>query len=137
MDRIQKFLNNNNVGNREEFMNILKSFDDENFEGGIQSALEERDIAAMKATYSRLANLSSSVYDAIKQLWAITKDLNYEEIRSNYGAALDYKDRLVMMLKLASHLVHILHLKKSKFKIQFMMLKVKKVKNYLLKNLVN
>ena len=103
MDRIQKFLNNNNVGNREEFMNILKSFDDESFEGGIQSALEERDIAAMKATYSRLANLSSSVYDAIKQLWAITKDLNYEEIRSNYGAALDYKDRLVMMLKLASH----------------------------------
>lgn len=103
MDRIQKFLNNNNVGNREEFMNILKSFDDESFEGGIQSALEERDIAAMKATYSRLANLSSSVYDAIKQLWAIIKDLNYEEIRSNYGAALDYKDRLVMMLKLASH----------------------------------
>ena len=103
MDRIQKFLNNNNVGNRDEFVNILKSFDDESFEGGIQTALEERDIAAIKATYSRLANLSSTVYDAIKQLWAITKDLKYEDIRDNYGAALDYKDRLAMIIKLASH----------------------------------
>lgn len=80
-----------------EYLKVLRWW---KFEGGIQSALEERDIAAMKATYSRLANLSSSVYDAIKQLWAITKDLNYEEIRSNYGAALDYKDRLIMMLNL-------------------------------------
>lgn len=103
MDRIQKFLNNNNVANRDEFVNILKSFDDESFEGGIQTALEERDIAAIKATYSRLANLSNTVYDAIKQLWAITKDLKYEDIRDNYGAALDYKDRLAMIIKLASH----------------------------------
>lgn len=103
MGRIQKFLTNNNISNRDEFINILKSFDEETFEGGIQNALAERDIEAIKATYSRLANLSSNIYDSIKQLWTITKDINYGDIRDNYGAALDYKDRLVMIVKLVSH----------------------------------
>lgn len=102
MNRIQKFLNTNNVGNRDEFTAIIKSFDEENFEGGIINALEQRDIDAIKATYKRLVNLANSVYDAIKQLWSITSAVDYANIRSNYGAALDYKDRLNIILKLGS-----------------------------------
>lgn len=102
MHRIQKFLNTNNVGNRDQFIAIIKSFDEENFEGGIVNALEQRDIDAMKATYKRLAELANTVYDAIKQLYTISKSIDYANIRSNYGAALDYKDRLYTILRLAS-----------------------------------
>lgn len=103
MNRMETYLNRRNAGNRDTFTNILRSFDEESFDGGIQAALAERDIDAIKATYKRLTNLSSAIYDTINQLWAITKGLNYAEIRDNYGAALDYKDRLVMITELATH----------------------------------
>lgn len=104
LDKMARFMNTNHISSRDKLKALIKSFNEAEFEGGITEAIKEYDIDATKFAFDKMSEYVYIIQDIIKEGASIIKAIQYKNIRSDYGASMDYKNKILNLLNIIESL---------------------------------
>lgn len=100
LSQINRFFNTTYYLKADVLKSIFESFNNVEYEGGIDQALQDLNEDAINFTLSNLKDYSNIIYKTVTDIINIIKSQRYADIRENYGASVDYKDQLLTALRL-------------------------------------
>lgn len=101
--RVQTMLHKNNLTGSNEVINLVKKFEDLDYENGIKQALEDFNRNAIKDAYKVIADIVPQITVIASKLYEQLKTIDYASIVENAQAVHAYKEKLNNLRKLISY----------------------------------
>lgn len=102
VETIKKVSKRTNIPNSDSILEVYKSFNNENFENGVKSALENSDFEAIRITFDKIVKIQVSITNSIDALLKSIDSININSFRNDYGKKQEYKEKLKLITQLIS-----------------------------------